>query len=207
MRMPIAIQVKPFDIETVQPHIDAARAAFGRYLEEAKLRSTGSMHGLMGPVGKVLSEVKSGRRDPASLKGYAVRVHEMIRRNPSQAALEALEQGIDGLVKLLDDYAPVTAHDRVLDRLKFGLFYDLRKKALESRERVRRAWIGFLREKYTTANQLSEAWGERVSAFEDIRLFRKSEGSKSKKATAKQRDIIAFWEPQGAIPFDTDEEE
>lgn len=207
MRTPIAVQVKPFDIETIQLRIDAVRAAFARYLEEAKLRSSGSMHGLMGPVGKVLSEVKSGRRDAASLKGYAVRVHETVRRNPSQAALQALEQGIDGLVKLLDDDAPVTAHDRVLDRLKYGLFYDLRKKALESRERRRQTWIGFLREEYKTAGRLSEAWGETVSAFEDIRLFRKLEGSKSKKATSKQRDIVAFWESQGAIPFDTDEEE
>lgn len=206
MRTPIAVQIKPFDIERVQPQIDAAREAFARYLDEVPRKSTRSKHGLMGPVGKILSEVKSGRRDPASLKGYAVRVHEATGKNPSQAGLEALEGGIDCLVKLLAD-APVTAHDRILDRLDYGLYYDLRKMALESKEARRQAWIGFLRDKYGTPGRLSEAWGEAISTFDDIYLPRKAEGSRSKKATARQQDVAAFWESQGALAIVEEEEE
>jgi hypothetical protein len=203
VRVPITVQIKPFDIEKVQPQIDSARRALTRYLDEVPRKSTRSKHGLMGPVGKVLSEVKSGRRDPASLKGYAVRVHEATSRTPSPAALQALENGIDELVKLLTE-VPITAHDRLLDRLDYGLYYDLRKQELESKEIRRQAWIGFVHNKYETEAKLSETWGEQIAAFDDLYLPRKAEGSKNKKATAKQQDITGFWESQGVT---TDEEE
>ncbi|RJQ46057.1 MAG: hypothetical protein C4534_03455 [Gaiellales bacterium] len=200
MRVPIAVQVKPFDFEKAQPQIDATREEFAGYLDEfhrVSRKSTRSKHGLMGPVGKILSEVKSGRRDAASLKGYAVRVHEATGRNPSPAGLQALEQGIDYLVKLLSE-APITVHDRLLDRLDYGLYYDLRKKALQSKEARRQAWIKFLRDKYGSEAKLSEAWGEEVGSFDELYLPRKAEGSKTKKAKTKQQDIAAFWESQGA---------
>ncbi|MEX0806074.1 MAG: hypothetical protein WD688_22560 [Candidatus Binatia bacterium] len=203
MRVPITVQIKPFDIESVQSKIDSAREALTRYLDEVPRKSTRSKHGLMGPVGKILSEVKSGRRDPASLKGYAVRVHEATSRSPSPAGLQALEEGIDRIVKLLTE-VPITAHDRLLDRLDYGLYYDLRKKELESKEMRRQAWIGFLRNKYDTEAKLSETWGEQIATFDELYLPRKAEGSKTKKATAKQHDITAFWESQGVT---TDEEE
>lgn len=208
MRVPIAVQVKPFEIEKVQSQVNAARKAFASYLDEfhrVSRKSTRSKHGLMGPIGKILNEVKSGRRDPAFLKGYAVRVHEGTGASPSPQALLELEQGIDHLVKLLAE-APVTAHDLILDRLDYGLYYDLRKKALESREVRRQAWVKFLRDKYSTAAKLSEAWGEEVSDFDELYLPRKAEGSRSGKASAKQLDIAAFWESQGSI-FAEEEEE
>jgi hypothetical protein len=205
MRVPIAVQIQPFDIETTQPKIGAVREAFTQYLEEVPRKSTRSKHGLMGPVGKILSEVRSGRRDPASLKGYAVRVHEAAGRNPSPASLEALERGIDQLVKLLTE-TPVTAHDRLLDRLDYGLYYDLRKKAIESKETRRLAWIGYLRDKYGSEAKLSEAWGEEVGSFDELYLPRKAEGSKARKATIRQRDIAAFWESQGAAVAEEEEE-
>jgi hypothetical protein len=207
MRVPIAVQVKPFDLEKAQPQIDAAREAFIRYLDEVPRKSTRSKHGLMGPVGKILGEVKSGRRDPASLKGYAVRVHEATGRNPSPAGINALEQGIDQLIALLAE-APVTVHDRLLDRLDYGLYFDLRRKAIESKEARRQAWVGFLRDKYGQEAKLSEAWGEEVMSFDDLYLPRKAEGSKARKATVKQQDIAAFWESQGTtVALEEEEEE
>ncbi len=206
MRVPIAVQIKPFDVETVQPEIDAAREAFARYLDEVPRKSTRSKHGLMGPVGKILSEVKSGRSDAASLKGYAIRVHEASGRGPSPTGLEAMEQGIDHLLGLLGR-VPVTAHDRVLDRLDYGLYFDLRKNALEAKEARRQAWIGFLREKYGGEVRLSEAWGEEVTSLDEVYLPRKAEGARGKKATARQRDIAAFWESQGASGMAEEEED
>lgn len=206
MRVPIAVQIKPFDVETVQPEIDAAREAFTRYLDDVPRKSTRSKHGLMGPVGKILSEVKSGRLDAASLKGYAIRVHEASRRSPSPAGLEALEQGIDHLLGLLTR-VPVTAHDRVLDRLDYGLYFDLRKNALESKEARHQAWIGYLRNKYGDEAGLSEAWGEEVVSLDEVYLPRKAEGGKGKKATARQRDVATFWESQGATAIVVEEED
>jgi len=138
MRTPIVVRVTPYDIERDQPQLNAIREAFVRYLEEAPQKGTRSKHGLMGPVGKILSEVKSGRRDAGSLKGYAVRVHEGAGRSLSPPALQALEQGIEGLVGLLNA-APLTVHDRLLDRLDYGLYFDLRKKQVESKEARRLA--------------------------------------------------------------------
>ncbi len=205
MRVPIMVQVKPFDIDKAQPRIDAARDAFARYLEEAPRKSIRSKHGLMGPVGKILGEVKSGRRDPASLKGYAIRVHEAAGRSPSPTGLEALGRGIDELLGILAE-APVTAHDRLLDRLDYGLFFDLRKKALESKEARRQGWIGFLRGKYVSEAKLSEAWGEEIGSFDELYLPRKAEGSKAKKASTRQRDIAVFWETQGVAVTEEEDE-
>ncbi len=209
MRPPIAVQVATFDLEKVQPLIDASREAFARYLDEfhkAARKSTRSKHGLMGPVGKILGEAKSGRRDPASLKGYAVRVHEATGRSPSPAGLDALEQGINDLVKLLAE-TPITEHDRLLDRLDYGLYFDLRKKAIEAKEARRQAWITFLRNKYGNETKLSDAWGDEVSKFDELYLPRKAEGSKTKRATPKQQDIAAFWESQGVIAVPEEEED
>lgn len=206
MRTPIAIQIQPFDIEEVQPQIDKAREAFVRYLADVRRKSTGSKHGLMGPVGKILREVKSGRSDPPSLKGYAVRVHEATGSRPSPAGVEGLESAIDCLTKLLAG-APVTAHDRILDRLDYGLYFDLRKTAIESKEARRQEWIQFLRKQYGDPGALSAAWAETVSTFEDLYLPKKAEGSRKKKATAKQQDVAAFWEAQGTAPIIEEEEE
>lgn len=209
MRIPVAVQIKPFDLEHAQPQIDTAREAFAHYLDDVPRKSTRSKHGLMGPVGKILGEVKSGRRDAASLKGYAIRVHEATGKSPSRASLEALEKGIDSLIGLLA-HVPVTAHDRLLDRLDYGLYFDLRKKAAESKEARRQAWIGFLRERYGTESALSDAWGKQVASFDDDRdtyLPPKSEGATGKKATARQRDVAAFWELQGAGAIAEEEDE
>lgn len=206
MRVPIAVQTRPFNIEEVQIQIDNVRSAFVRYLTEVPRKSTRSKHGLMGPVGKILGEVKSGRRDTASLKGYAIRVHEATGRSPSPDGLTALEEGIDQLIQLLTE-TPVTAHDRILDRLDYGLHYDLRKKALESKEARRQAWIRFLREKYGSEMRLAEAWGEEIQNFEDLYLPRKAEGTRGKRATARQRDIAEFWESQGIATDIAEEDE
>ena len=205
MRAPLMVQINLFDIDGVQPLVDATREAFARYLGEVRRKSIRSKHGLMGPVGKILNEVKSGRRDPASLKGYAVRVHEATGRAPSAGALQALEQGIDCLVKLLAE-TPVTVHDQLIDRLDYGLYFELRKRDLQLKEARRQAWIKYLRDKYGNESNLSEAWGEETTSFDEIYLPKKSEGSKGKKAAVRQQDVAAFWESQG-VTFREEEED
>lgn len=192
MRVPIAVQIKPFDVEQSQPEIDAAREAFTRYLEEVPRKSTRSKHGLMGPVGKILSEVKSGRRDAASLKGYAIRVHEVNGRSPSPAGLTTLEEGIDRLLGLLAQ-APVTAHDRILDRLDYGLYFALRKKSLEQREQLNARFQQFLEQRYHTLEELSRAWEEQVASWDRTYVFGRTSGTWSKANQAKRADINAFW--------------
>jgi hypothetical protein len=119
--------------------------------------------------------------------------------------LQALEQGIDSLVSLLSD-APVTAHDALLDRLDYGLYFDLRKRAMEQKEARRQAWIAFVRGRYGNEAKLSDAWNQEVAAFDELYLPPKKEGSKSKKATSRQKDVADFWESQGTAVVDEEED-
>ncbi|MGI6604025.1 MAG: hypothetical protein ACOX2S_02930 [bacterium] len=206
MRVPITVQVESFDLEEIQPRIDAIRRAFFSFLKETPRKSSRSKHGLMGPIGKLLTEVRSGRYDPESLKGYVVRIHEAGERQISRTALDNLQEGIDLLAKLLNE-SPVTVHERIFDRLDHGLYFELRKEALLSREALRQAWISFLRGKYGNESTLSEAWNEEVTSFDGLYLPRKSQGGKGKRATMKQQDIAAFWETQGSAKLTVEEDE
>src|SRR5579884_3555486 len=87
LRRPISIQVPRFDVNTLQPQIDDVCNAFDQYLSSYPGRASASKHAVMGPVGKILNEVKSGRMDPTSLKGYALRVHEAAQQFPSMDAV------------------------------------------------------------------------------------------------------------------------
>jgi len=216
MRNPISVHWEPFDMDVVaQPQIDIAKRAFADYTTTAAPRkSTKSKHGLMGPVGKVLSEIKSGRRDPGYLKGYVVRVHEtqsqssQSRRRgggPSAAAMEQLEHGIDTMVNLLST-TPVTFHDEILDRLDYGLYYELRKRQAASKEARTQMWRAHIKAKYVTVEGLAAAWDEASISFDDLYLPPKSEASRSRKATNRQKDVADFWESQG-ISLAVDEEE
>ena len=146
----------------------------------------------MGPVGKILRELKSGRRDPESLKGYAIRVHEATQQYPNQEAIMALEKAIDKVVALLSDVPP-TAVDVVVNRLDYGLYFSRRKKTLEEREVLNEHFREFLKSKYQTPAELARAWGEDVSDRDRLYVF----GSRSKTyrnaSDAKKRDMAAFW--------------
>lgn len=213
MRMPIAVQVKSFDVHTLQADVARVRADFVRYLSEVPMKSRESKHGLMGPIGKLISQLKSGGRDSDQLKGYILNVDRATRNSFRRAkkispeCLEALERGINKTCELLER-VPLTAHSEILDQLDYGLYFDLRKAEVMRKEERRQAWITTLRDKYETEAKLSEAWGEEISSFDELYLPRKAEGSKAKKATMKQQDITAFWESQGAtVELDEEEED
>jgi hypothetical protein len=212
MRRPIVVQVEPFDDQKLRSDVVQIRADFARYLSGVPRKSKESKHGLMGPVGKLLSKIKTGMKDPDQLKGYilnvdrAVRTSLRIAKKLSPEGMGALERGINSTCELLKK-APPTVHDVLIDQLDYGLYFDLRKAETVAKEVRRQAWIGFVRDKYGSETRLSEAWGEEISAFDDLYLLRKAEGSKTKKATARQRDIAAFWESQGAAAVTEEEEE
>ncbi len=192
MRTPIWVRGKTYDIDSAQAQIDAVRECFSRYLDSYIPKSSASKHGLMGPVGKILSEAKSGRSDSSYLKGYVVRVHELSqKRSPSPEGMQALEEGIDQLAKLLQDVPP-TAHDLVLDRLDYGLYFARRKRFLqwlEERDRLFREW---LKQKYAELPSLASAWGRKIEDWGRIRYG--GSGSQTyKTAPAPQReDLEAF---------------
>ena len=190
MRIPIAVQVKSYDIEKAQPQIDDVRDAFSRYLAGYYAKAP-TKHGLMGPVGKILSEVKSGRRDPSSLKGYALRVHEASGTGPSRDSMRALEDGIDHLVGLLSE-TPVTVHERILDRLDYGLYFELRKKFLDwldQRDRDYRVW---LQQQYPDMKVVNAKWQTEFKAWEEIRYGGNQSKTYKQASQALREDMDRF---------------
>jgi hypothetical protein len=161
--------------------------AFNRYLDHYIPKSSRSKHGLMGPVGKILSEAKSGRNDPDFLKGYVLRVHELSQKgSPSAEAIKALENGINLLTGLLRE-APVTVHDRLIDRLDYGLYFARRKKFLEWLEERNRDYRAWLQQNYPSLEALNQGWGRQVKSWDSVR-YGGSSSRTYKEASSKQRE-------------------
>ncbi len=211
MRTPVAINVLPYDLEGAQPRLEAIRNMFSQYLDNYIPKSR-SKHGIMGPVGKILSEVKSGRSDPDYLKGYVLRIHELSQTSPpSPQAITALEDGINLLVQLLRG-APLTVQDQLIGRIDYGLYFSRRKKSLnwlDERNRDYRAW---LQNKYADLEALNQAWKTQVKRWDDLRyggLTSRTYGA----ATAEQRqDMDRFAQEMkeigkvGVVEADAEEE-
>jgi len=161
MNIPIFIRIERFDLESVASEVEAIRDCFDLYLDSYPIKSARSKHSLMGPIGRVLQEARTGNWDTESLAGYALNIHLSNPRSKgyiSQESRQALQKGIDHLIKLLKN-VPVTAQDKVLDRIDYGLYFIRRSKGLERLEGMRQEFIKFLRDKYDTSESLANAWG------------------------------------------------
>lgn len=210
MRNFIFTRTEPFELDSIQPKIDEIRDAFDRYLDTYPVKTSRTKHGLMGPVGKILQEVKGEKWDTTSLTGYALNVH---LSNPKvkgigDDARSALEEGVTKLINLMKNI-PVTAHDRVLDRIDYGLYYLRRKKGLAWLESVRSEWVGFLRKRYKNGEKLSEAWKEKIEKIgKDFELI----GYPSKNAFTeakgqKRKDMEEFIKLAELKGYELEEEE
>ncbi|MCC6177391.1 MAG: hypothetical protein IT305_18995 [Chloroflexi bacterium] len=195
MRRPISIQVPRFDVDTVQPQIDEICGAFDRYLGMYRGRGSASKHALMGPVGKIISEIQHGRTDPASLKGYALHVHEAAERFPSLDAVVALDSGIDLLVELIArPDIPRTAHDIILDRIDHGVYYARRRHQIEQREQFNQAFRDHLRQQYGSLERLSAAWSEPVTTWDRVYAFGAQSQTYRRATETRRRDMDGFRE-------------
>jgi hypothetical protein len=190
------VKTKAIDLGEYEERVDEIRVLFDRYLDEYPARGARSKHSLMGPIGKVLREAKGGRFDAQSLAGYALNIHmanPKARGYISPGGRTALEEGIAKLYALLRDI-PVSARDRLLDRIDYGLYFKRRAKGLQWLEDVRQGFIAFLRERYSSQEQCAAAWGERPEAlgadFASVRYPSRALALPSK--GAKRDDILAF---------------
>lgn len=163
MRGFIFTKVERFQAEHIDKEIEGIKDAFDCYLDNYPTKSGQSKHGIMGPVGKILQEIKRGRWDAEALSGYAINIH---LHNPktngwiSENARAHLAEGIEKLLFLIGR-EPVTAQDRILELVDYGLYYRRRKKKMAWFEGVKNEWIRFLQEKYDTWEDLVQAWGEK----------------------------------------------
>ena len=210
MRRFIFTKIEHFNIDSIAAGINEIRDAFDRYLDTYPVKTSRSKHGLMGPVGKILQEVKGGKWDATSLTGYALNIH---LSNPKvkgigDDARSALEEGVTKLIGMMKSI-PVTAYDRVLDRIDYGLYYLRRKKGLAWLESVRSEWVGFLRERYGDGERLAEAWKEKMEkvgkGFESIGFPSKKSFSEAK--GQKRKDMEEFIKVAKLKGYELEEEE
>jgi len=192
VRNPIQVQATLVDLDKYQSRLDEIRDNFSRYLQYYRAKSPASKHGLMGPVGKVLREAKSGRADPQYLKGYVLRVHETAQKGaPPTEAVSAVEKGIDGLTGLLREL-PVAAHDKLIDRLDYGLYLALRKKFIGWIEERDNKYRSFLRDKYSELDVLNRAWKKDFKSWDLIRFGGPSSATYKKASAGQRNDMDKF---------------
>lgn len=209
MRTPLFVKVERFNWDDVAEEIKAIRNDFDRYLDSYPVKTARSKHSLMGPVGKVLQEAGTGRWDANSLAGFALNIHLSNPRAKgfiSEEARNALQDGIARLLDLLNG-VPVTAQDKVLDRIDYGLYFLRRTKGLDWLERVRQDFQAFLRAKYGTPESLASSWGGSAAdygpnfarvPFPSKQQFNEAEGQKKNDMAefARQAELKGYELPE-----------
>lgn len=194
MRQLIVAKGERFNIETVHPKIERIANAFDRYLDEYRPK-TRTMHGIMGPLQRILDGARVRKEDVNTLVGRAVRSHEMNEKNRgnlSPSALEALETGTKELLALCDE-VPITTVAKVTERVRYSVYYSRRKKDIEWLEQTREAFIEFLRERYAGETEIAKAWGEKSLNFDDVRFPSRKNKAFTQANEIKKKDITDFW--------------
>jgi hypothetical protein len=201
MRKVITVHGGRFDLDSTRPRMETIVGRFDQYLDEYPVKTYTSKHAVMGPVAKILERAATRKWDAQALTGYALRVHEM---NPkakgylSSTARQALEEGTAQLVALCREI-PITAVDKVVERIDYSLYYARRKKGIEKLESTRQTFVRFLQEKYgNDFRQLAASWGEKdakgIENFSDARYPSDKSDAYKKSGAAKKSDIDAFWQ-------------
>jgi len=134
---------RPIDDKLVTEKIEEAINHFADYLETyspkgfdrtEKERQWPSKHTLMGPVGKILSVMLSGRltaRD--ALVGFAMNIHNLTSDEPiDEEGIKNLEKAIEAMNEL-KTALPARRWVRIVREIDYGVF--MRKMASEASER------------------------------------------------------------------------
>jgi len=128
---------------------------FNTYLENLNVRAT-SKHALMGPVGKILQQVKEGKLDVDFLKGYGMRVHKSDARIAARldvSTLKSFEEGIELLSKLLL-LVPRHLRPRVVELIDYKIYYKREKANVDFWEKWRTDFEEFLKKKFKNVEAL-----------------------------------------------------
>lgn len=183
-----------FDIEGIKPDIEEIVKAFDRYLDDYPVKTSRSMHSLMGPVPMILDGARVRKESVATLVGRAVRAHEMNPRARGYLPPDALAALETATTKLLDlcQRVPVTAVTKVTERIRYSVYYLRRKKGIEWLEKTRQEFINFLRQRYEDDNALATAWNEPGLLLEKVYYPSKNNKAYKDANTAKKADIDAF---------------
>lgn len=186
-----------FKIETLQPDIGEIVRLFDRYLDGYPVKTSKSMHSLLGPIPMILDGARVRKESVQTLIGRAVRFHEMNPKSKGFVSAETLASLEIATKKLLDlcldrERLPLTAISKVTERIRYSVYYERRKKGIEWLERTRVAFVGFLKEKYSNDGALITAWGEKTAVIESVNFPSDKNDGYKRANTAKKADIDEF---------------
>jgi hypothetical protein len=203
----IFVRAERADIDQYAEKVESVRQAFDRYLDNYPRKTARTKTGLMGPVGKILSEAKSGKWDTESLTGYALNIHLMTpnaRGFISEVGRRALSEGVKELMDLLSE-APAV-QDKLLDRIDYGLYATRRFKGMEYIQEISRRYAKFLEERYASVDDLNDNWGlSKKERLEEFLRARYPSRSRYEKANDEEKAAIdAFWQSQDVKPEEAD---
>ncbi len=213
MRRLIFVRTERTDIDQYTEQVESVRRAFDRYLDNYPRKTSRTKTGLMGPVGKILSEARSGKWDTESLTGYALNIHLMTpkaRGYISEEGRKSLREGVEELMALLSQVQSPAVQDKLLDRIDYGLYATRRFKGMEYLEEISRSYARFLEERYEDVDDLNNKWGlsrrERLEEFS--RAPYPSRNRYAKKASQEEKNAIdAFFQGRDIEPEEADPEE
>jgi len=208
----IFVRAERADIDQYAEKVESVRRAFDRYLDNYPRKTARTKTGLMGPVGKILSEAKSGKWDAESLTGYALNIHLMTPKAKgfiSEEGRRALSEGVRELMDLLSEVESPAIQDKLLDRIDYGLYATRRFKGMEYLEEVNRRYARFLEGRYESVGDLNDKWGlgrrERLEEFSQAPY-----PSRSRYDKANDEEIAAidaFRQSQDTEPEEANPEE
>lgn len=160
---------KSRDIEIIAEH-------FSAYLEsyQPKSGSQESKHSRMGPVGKILSKLRSGKCGDG-LKGDALRIHEMTAKplpgtskaSISQSSFENLNLGIELITKQYFE-TPVALRSQLINEVDGMVFWKLEERRQDRIAAKKRRFTKFLQKKYKDIEELCGAWGQTGLSWDHI---------------------------------------
>ncbi len=213
MRRLIFVRTERTDIDQYAEKIESVRRAFDRYLDNYPRKTSRTKTGLMGPVGKILSEARSGKWDAESLTGYALNIHLMTPKSRgyiSEEGRKSLREGVEELVELLSQVESPAVQDKLLDRIDYGLYATRRFKGMEYLEEINRSYAKFLERRYADIGDLNDRWGLKGRArLEDFsRIPYPSRNRYANKANDEEKSVIdAFFGSRDIEPEEVDPEE
>lgn len=101
MRKLITTSGERFDIEAIKPDIEEIVSGFDRYLDDYPVKTSRSMHSLLGPVPMILDGARVRKESVETLVGRAIRAHEMNPRAKGYLPPDALVALETATAKLL----------------------------------------------------------------------------------------------------------
>ena len=156
----------------------------------------------------ILDGARVRKESVTTLVGRAVRAHEMnprARGYLSPTALEALESGTAQLLDLCGK-VPVTVVTKVTERIRYSVYYERRKKAIEQMAQTYAEFVDFLQRKYSDDAALAQAWGDRKLTLDNPPY--PSRGNDAYRTQMNRKaDIEEFWQQAKADPQLAVEEE